>query len=372
MIEGCKYFLDKKYKKVKYCTLLRHFRSNLRKFEKYLREEKGVDFNKIVYSWGIKKFEHPHLTKYCRNFGNRDIPEITGKSNVDLHLGALPPELLKLVKKEEVAQKTKEFCEALDNLTLRYAGVLNNREHQTYEISEIGDIFGTHCVIQTYQPVDELGLSRKEWAGAFGDVYKLCFPEIGVEYALKVYKNVEKEYKEHGAFYEIPTAFCANKITPKENNPVYLGRLHRNGYMISKWQEKRDGYSIHYGLFPVFETSDQESDYRKYNFINGLRIDFGETSKTWYGNLSYNARKWYRTMEYVDLPTIKQEYAKVKTNFDKDDFYEATKLHFLEYVRSNRLRLTRAQIEDIDDLIAKKEFVIFDKYFKKVFPEQCR
>ena len=142
--------------------------------------------------------------------------------------------------------------------------------------------------------------------------------------------------------------------------------------LLLKTQEKQEEYSIQCGLFPVFETSDQESDYRKSNFINGLRIDFGETNKTWYGNLSYNARKWYRTMEYVDLPTIKQEYTKIKTNFDKYDFYEAAKLHFLEYIRNNRLRLSSFQREEIEDLIAKKEFVIFEKYFKKVFPEQCR
>ncbi|MBR5903932.1 MAG: hypothetical protein IKZ49_00165 [Alphaproteobacteria bacterium] len=365
MLERCKYFLDKKYKKVKYCTLLRHFRA-------YLRMN-NIDFDKVLYSLGIKKVEYTHLTKYVRKHGTDNIQEITTRTNVDLHLGALPHELLKLVKKEEVKQKTKEFFAALDEIVAKYGDNLSKREHKTYNISEIGKIFNTYCLLETYKCTDEFGIAYETWEGSFGNVYKLSFPEIGTEYALKIYKNVEKQYKHHGAFYEIPISFCANKIEPKQNNTIYIGKLHSNGYMISDWQEQQDdNFVIPSRLHPVFETSNSESDCRKCNFINGLRTDYGETYKTWYGNLSYNVRKWYRTMQVSNLAQIKYKYSKLRTNFDKDDFYSATELFFNEYVNNNRLCLNNSQREEINNLLKKKNIEIFDKYFKQTFPAICR
>ena len=101
MLKEFKYFVDKKYKKIKYSTLLRYLRAFLRKND--------IDFDKFMYFVGIKKIEHSPLTKYVRKHGGDGVQEIITKSDVDLHLGALPSELLKLIKKDDVAKKQKNF-----------------------------------------------------------------------------------------------------------------------------------------------------------------------------------------------------------------------------------------------------------------------
>ncbi|MBQ7409457.1 MAG: hypothetical protein IJV03_02740, partial [Alphaproteobacteria bacterium] len=66
------------------------------------------------------------------------------------------------------------------------------------------------------------------------------------------------------------------------------------------------------------------------------------------------------------------EYSKLKTDFDKNYFYEAMELFFLEYIRDNRLYLTYEQQSEIKEMIQRKNIEIFYKYFKKSFPQLCR
>lgn len=337
------------------------------------------DCDDFLYRIGAKKIKHSSLTKYFRKHGTEvNVSDIIGACDIDSHIGELPPELLKLVDKQDRSKKTQEFFKALDRLVKAKRKTLSKRKHLAYKLSEVSKIFDSYCILRTSEHIENKmwgGKSSKIWCGSFGDVYKICFLEIGAEYALKIYKprtrRVRKEWNWHGAEFEIPTAFCANKSEPRENNPVYMAKLNGCEYLLSKWQNKEDKTISRYEN-RIFRTSDSERSTRRENFINGVRIDYGETYRLDYGYLSYNGRKWYRKIQTENLYQIKYDYAKLKNNFEKHDFYEAMELFFLEYIRDNRLNLTYKQQAEIKEMIQRKNIEIFDKYFKKSFPPVCR
>ncbi len=335
-----------------------------------------IGFDKFLCRVGAKKTEHSSLTKYARKYGvEGNILSVMKACDVDCHIGELPPELLQLVDKQDRSAKTKEFFMALDKLVKTKGSELSKHKQLVYRLPEICKIFDSYCVLRTAKPVKNFINEYETWGGSFGDVYKICFPEIGAEYALKIYKPLRRhagtEWNRHGAQYEIPTAFCANKAEPRENNPVYMAKLRGNEYLLSKWQDKEEKPIPRYQNH-IFETSNSERKACRENFINGIRIDYGDTYRLDYGYLSYNGRKWYRKINTENLYQIKYEYAKLKNNFEKNCFYEAMELFFLEYIRDNRLNLTYNQQSEIKELIQTKNIEIFDKYFKKSFPPICR
>ena len=335
-----------------------------------------IGFDKFLCRVGDKKTEHSSLTKYARKYGvEGNILSVMKACDVDCHIGELPPELLQLVDKQDRSAKTKEFFMALDKLVKTKGSELSKHKQLVYRLPEICKIFDSYCVLRTAKPIKNFINEYETWGGSFGDVYKICFPEIGAEYALKIYKPLRRhagtEWNRHGAQYEIPTAFCANKAEPRENNPVYMAKLRGNEYLLSKWQDKEEKPIPRYQNH-IFETSNSERKACRENFINGIRIDYGDTYRLDYGYLSYNGRKWYRKINTENLYQIKYEYAKLKNNFEKNCFYEAMELFFLEYIRDNRLNLTYNQQSEIKELIQAKNIEIFDKYFKKSFPPICR
>ena len=335
-----------------------------------------IGFDKFLCRVGAKKTEHSSLTKYARKYGvEGNILSVMKACDVDCHIGELPPELLQLVDKQDRSAKTKEFFMALDKLVKTKGSELSKHQQLVYRLPEICKIFDSYCVLRTAKPIKNFINEYETWGGSFGDVYKICFPEIGAEYALKIYKPLRRhagtEWNRHGAQYEIPTAFCANKAEPRENNPVYMAKLRGNEYLLSKWQDKEEKPIPRYQNH-IFETSNSERKACRENFINGIRIDYGDTYRLDYGYLSYNGRKWYRKINTENLYQIKYEYAKLKNNFEKNCFYEAMELFFLEYIRDNRLNLTYNQQSEIKELIQAKNIEIFDKYFKKSFPPICR
>ncbi len=362
MEEKIKNYFQLKMRKVGYSAL-----------GKFIRK---IDFDKFLYRIGAKKIEHTSLTKYASKYGlEGNILPIINMCDVDCHIGMLPPELLQLVDKDDRGKKTKEFFNALDRLVVSNSRKLSKHKHSVYSLQEIGKIFNTYCILKTSEPNKYFMNVSETWGGSFGDVYKISFPEIGAEYALKIYKpmnrRVKREWNKHGADYEIPTAFCANKAEPRENNPVYMAKLNGYEYLLSKWINKKE-YSISGYKNRIFETSRSERQACRDNFINGVRVDYGDTYRLDYGYLSYNGRKWYRKINTENLYQIKYEYAKLKNNFDKYYFYEAMELFFLEYIRDNKLNLTYDQQSEIKELIQNKDIEIFDKYFKKSFPPICR
>ena len=362
MEEKIKTFFQLKMRQTRYSGMVRLLRK--------------IGFDKFLCRVGAKKTEHSSLTKYARKYGAEgNILSVMKACDIDCHIGELPPELLQLVDKQDRSAKTKEFFMALDKLVKTKRSELSKHQQLVYRLPEICKIFDSYCVLRTAKPIKNFINEYETWGGSFGDVYKICFTEIGAEYALKIYKPLRRhagtEWNRHGAKYEIPTAFCANKAEPRENNPVYMAKLNGCEYMLSKWQDKEEKPIPRYQNH-IFETSCSERKACRENFINGIRIDYGDTYRLDYGYLSYNGRKWYRKINTENIYQIKYEYSKLKNNFEKNCFYEAMELFFLEYIRDNRLNLTYDQQSEIKELIQGKNIEIFDKYFKKSFPPICR
>ena len=284
---------------------------------------------KIKLSSCERTFERPKhsaLTKYIRRHGvrdnyTRDLKKILSDCDVNPHVGFLPPELRKLVKKEDIALITDQFFDRLDFLVVDKYNEFIHRTEMKYYLTEIGELFNTLCVLETYTRMPNFSHCYREWGGAVGDVYKLTFPEIHAEYALKIYKSEVYGYRGHGAKYEIPVAFCANKSEPKHNNPVYMANLFGQQYMLSKWAGEDMSDVPEDKPTSVYQTTYQEQ--RGENYRNKKRIDFGETYKTDYGQLSYNGRKMFRKMQNMNEKEIMLLKLQQKNNFDFADFKKA-------------------------------------------------
>ncbi len=287
--------------------------------------------NKQNTSFGERP-KHPGLTKFIRKHGLdcdgvQGLKQIWTHCDIKPHIGFLPPELRALVDKKDLSSVTNKFFAELDFLVMDKGEELKHHTEMKYYLTEIGELFNTLCVLETYERMPNLDYAYREWGGAVGDVYKLTFPEIHAEYALKVFKPDVYGYHGHGPLYEIPTAFCANKCEPKKNNPIYMANLFGTQYMLSKWAGGENNIMPEYAydIASIFQTTCQESHCG--NFICGKRIDFGDTYKTDYGRLSYNARKIFRKMENMTSRQIMQLREQQKNNFDKSDFNAAYELY---------------------------------------------
>lgn len=281
-----------------------------------------------------KYVEHTHFTKLVKRYGFEildfyNLKNVFLKTNVSRIIGCLPPELCALVDKKDIASFTNKFFYMLDFFVVDQGEELKHHTEMKYYLTDIGELFNTLCVLETYERLPNLDYAYREWGGSVGDVYKLTFPEIHAEYALKVFKPQIRGYSGHGPEFEILTAFCANKSEPKRNNPVYIASLFGgNQFMLSKWQHEKLHKPITINdLFidvyncPVYQTAHQEM--REDNYINGKRIDFGETYKTKYGKLSYKGRKFFRKFRNMSEKDIMLLKSQQKNNFDRADFNSA-------------------------------------------------
>ena len=276
----------------------------------------------------IERPKHSGLTQFVRKHGLDcdgvyGLKQIWKNCDIKPHVGFLPPELRALIDKKDLSSVTSKFFAELDFLIVDKGEEIRHHTEMKYYLTEIGELFNTLCVLETYERMPNLEYAYREWGGAVGDVYKLTFPEIHAEYALKVFKSEIYGYRGHGPLYEIPTAFCANKCEPKKNNPIYMANLFGVQYMLSKWAGGENNImpECAYDIASIFQTTCQES--HSGNFIDGKRIDFGDTYKSEYGRLSYNARKMFRKMEVMKHRQIMRLREQQKDNFSKSDFEKA-------------------------------------------------
>lgn len=276
--------------------------------------------------------KHTHLTKLFKKRGAYvyDAYKIFLNCDISKYVGCLPPELLRLVPKDSVAHITRLMCSELESLVLDYDCDLEKRAQQIYQLDSLGDLFNTKCVLQTYDEKDPYSANNtgtRGWFGVVANVYKISFPEINANYALKIFKSYEC-IRGHGVQHEIPTAFCANKCEPNKNAPIYLGVLFGGQCMLCKWidsKSKPESIDIFADDTSIYQTTYQES--RPDNFKNGKRIDFGGTYKTKYGCLSYRARKLFRKFYNMTPTEIENACNKTMNNFEKYEFQKAYELY---------------------------------------------
>ena len=250
-----------------------------------------------------QRCKHRALTGFVRKKWNGDaflMQHIFYDCDVVPYFGALPPELRARVKQDAIAEVTRTFRMDLEDFLVQNAFQIEDVEKDyVWDLPHIGAMFGCSCTLEM-RGVTIVGVSP--WEGVAGVVCKMSFPEIKAEYALKVYKSNSEHWFNHGPWFEIATAFAANRAEPKDNNPVYMGSLIYNKYLLSKWAGEPDNKPVRKNKNPVYCTSDEENEPR--NLRAGRRIDWGETELTEYGTLSYRGRKLYRQIANLDMTGV--------------------------------------------------------------------
>lgn len=243
---------------------------------------------------------HVSLTHFFKRNWEREpgrLISILSKCSVEPYLGALPPELRNRVSRQDLSDITYKFRMRLENfLVARSDDVIGAANDITYSLDDIGELFGTRCQLLA-RGVNYAGICP--WQGGFGTVCKLSFPEIGAEYALKIYNFFQEPGQGHGAMWEIPTAFAATHAEPRDNSRVYMASLTAGPYLLSKWEGDYCS-KLETGRFnqnEIFVTSPSEN--RPRNYRNGRRIDYGDTRRTAYGAASWRVRKMCRKIQYV-------------------------------------------------------------------------
>lgn len=305
----------------------------------------------------IVRPKHCALTKFLRHHDLRlayDLEKIIKDCNVSPFLGCLPPELRALVDKENLSDITFKFFDILDFIVVdKYAELLNYVKYK-YDMLEITALFNTKCILETGEQIhfapdskyrewaqnngflkwqnynDDLMVCRS-WLGGYGNIYKLSFPEIGVSYALKIFKTNICPNVGQGPIYEIPTALRACRAEPKYNNTIYMANLLGGQYMLSKWVNVTvdNQWLPNTRKHMIYTTADEENLPK--NYCEGKRLDYGKTRKTLYGGASYPVRKLYRQMQNMTSEQIKKLESKQKNNFEKANFQQAQDIIYFEY-----------------------------------------
>lgn len=262
------------------------------------------------------KIKHRALTGFvCRKWkrNTRLVQDIVKRCCVSECLGALPSKLRERVPMEHVAQVTKAFHAQLQSFLGENKANLDCPDvDQVYDLPQIGSLFGTKCVLMV-RGINICGVSP--WAGAVGYVCKLSFPQLNAHYALKLYFDDGPEWAklDHGAWFETMTAFAANKAEPKDNNRVFMASVGQMPYLLSEWAgDKQDNIPMRENTNQIFVTSDAEEEER--NRRAGRRIDWGETYRTVYGAMEYDARKIYRQIVVCDKKAVEKSIKKVGKN----------------------------------------------------------
>ena len=241
------------------------------------------------------------------------------------------------MKKKDLSDVTLRFFDILSFFIANNYDELLFKTKKEYELKNLSDLFKTKCILFTSELVrtDIINGEKidfyKEWAGAVSDVYKLSFPEIGIDYALKIFKKNIIPTVGMGPFYEIPTAFKANKCEPKLNNPIYMANLSEYQWTLNKWVNHTDNEKVpDEREHAIYITSEEENKPR--NYCNGKRIDFGKTRKTVYGGCSYPVRKLYRQMQNMTYEQLQTLESKKKNNFDLENYRRAQDTIYIEYI----------------------------------------
>ncbi len=234
------------------------------------------------------------LTRFMRRkLDMQHINYIVNNFNVRPFVGGLPPQLCACVAPDLRGVATYEFHDIITDFLANNLCYLTMPESDiVVDIDAARQLFGTDCKL-TARGINICGVSP--WSGLMAVVFKLSFPKISAEYALKSYYKIGERYRGHGATFEIQTAFAANHAEPRDNCPVYMASFGGvQNYMLSKWAGERQDGIIRHNENGIFAMSDAEADPR--NYRNGRRIDFGDTYLTGYGALSYRGRKMFRTV----------------------------------------------------------------------------
>ncbi len=281
----------------------------------------------LIYDINAPRVKHRALTGYLRKNWNRfhtHLQKIVYNCDVSPYLGALPPQLRAQVAKENISVVTAQFREELENFLIKNAYEIHQMvQDKVYQIPELGDLFGTSCVLETKGG----NVFRvNPWSGASGFVAKLSFPEINAHYALKLYNKDRPEWidYDHGVWFEVATALAANKAEPKDNNKFYMASLIYEKYMLTAWAGEEDGAKERKNENLVFATSVKENEAR--NLRAGRRIDWGETYLTDYGVLSYQGRKLFRQIMNKDEQAVKNTISKTRNNIERKEINKAIEL----------------------------------------------
>ena len=303
-----------------------------------------VEYSSVLINNGnAARVKHRALTGLLRNKWCRctdRVKKIVYNCDVSPYMGALPPELRAQVSKDNIAHVTAQFRENLENFLIQNAFEIHAMDaDKVYNVPIIGQLFGTDCLIES----KGVNVYRfNPWSGAVGFVCKMSFPEINAHYALKLFYKQLPDWatKDHGAWFEIATAFAANKAEPKDNNPIYMASLIYEKYMLTKWAgDKEDKIEARNQILPVFETCNKENESR--NLRGGRRIDWGETLLSPYGRLTYRGRKLVRQIIAQDEAAVLNSIKRAKHGLDKREFDRAVEYINAEAVYNNDSALKR-------------------------------
>lgn len=282
----------------------------------------------LIYDINAPRVHHRALTGYLRKNWSRNpnvLRRIVYNTDVVPYLGALPPGLRARVPREQIPLITAQFRENLENFLIKNAADLRQmKADKVYDLPEIGDLFGTKCVMVA-RGINVSG--ENPWSGLLGFVCKLSFPEINAHYALKLYYDNGNGvfHRDHGPWFEVATALAANKAEQRDNVPMYMASLKYEKYMLSQWAgDGDDGVPQRINENKIFCTRTDEDESR--NRRGGRRIDWGETYRTNYGGLSYPARKIYRQAMNMDATAMRRVINGAKNNFQKRDLARALEL----------------------------------------------
>ncbi len=286
-------------------------------------EKTILDKNRVA-----KRVKHVALTGFLRKNWKRDpryLQQIISDCDVSGELGALPPQLRARVPKAHLPQVTAEFRAELEYFLMKNIFELGELDSdRVYDLKQIGNLFGTKCAL-TARGINVYGVNP--WSGAVGYVCKLSFPEINAHYALKLYHINGPIWgeRDHGAWFEVATAFAANKAEARDNNRVYMASLSNEPYLLSQWAgDKEDNIDARKNTNQIFVTTDKEDESR--NRRGGRRIDWGETFLTDYGAMSYPARKVYRQIMACDQMAVKKSVDAARGAFVRRDIETAVRL----------------------------------------------
>lgn len=286
-------------------------------------EKTILDKNRVA-----KRVKHVALTGFLRKNWKRDpryLQQIISDCDVSGELGALPSQLRARVPKALLTQVTAEFRAELEYFLMKNIFELAELDSdRVYDLKQIGNLFGTKCEL-TARGINVYGVNP--WSGAVGYVCKLSFPEINAHYALKLYHINGPIWgeRDHGAWFEVATAFAANKAEARDNNRVYMASLSNEPYLLSQWAgDKEDKIEARKNTNQIFVTTDKEDESR--NRRGGRRIDWGETFLTDYGAMSYPARKVYRQIMACDQMAVKKSVDAARGAFVRRDIETAVRL----------------------------------------------
>ena len=289
--------------------------------------------------------KHAGLTKYFKHNWTSEtyqVQDIVYGCNVSGRVGALPPELRARVPREQIAQVTAKFHDCMAKFVADYYNnfmqvkchidwdmergkrvsayklsdiMERGKRVSAYKLSDISELFGTDCILNC-RSISAAGHLRP-WRGAIGFVYKLSFPEINADYALKIFIRDTDDFGlfGHGPWFEIPTAFAANHAEPNRNVPIYLASLRDEYYMLTKWAgDAPDDVKQADKNYVIFHTS--VCDNRPNNYRKGRRIDFGNTKLTFYGKCSYKERKLARQIIAGDVAAVEKHMDSIKNKLE--------------------------------------------------------